>query len=593
MIAPAPPPHLLLAVAWVVLGLGTVGLISLAELVPQHSAMALALMGACAATFGVLTDSLVLFAAHRVSARVFLLIGAGRLSEADDFLGRIKWARFGVIRRIVDVQRAGIALRRGDIDAAIRYAAATIARSRDLWARGFSRQLTLAACGLRAFLHASRGDEEGARVDIAAVHHRDAPVQALAHAALAEAILLERAGKRAELRAQLTAQRRLLWEVHGGLERAIARGYLRMVDATAATVYREALPCEEDGADQLAPKDLVTLIAPAAAAYVDRSAYVPSGSDDAGPLREVGGAPSGNGSDAASGAAGISAGSLLSSALRAIRQRWRGIMLSVFLTSLLAGVFAALSRRGADPARMREKSLIVAAGVFTVIVVQWLRAMRAVQRDTERARSATAALMSGDTARGRAELDALARSGHPWTAALAHLQLAHEQERLGAFAAALEHCEVGLRRLGQTQPRAAMRSPLATFLMGDRALLLCAMDRVVEARAALELLPSTWPWQNMVTFRVRLIELVRRNDLRSAAELIKRDAARSGLCPALSVHEEMLVDAVRTVAGSGGAAASAAARRLNVELRALPEARRWMEAVAPTLLAALASTPEG
>ena len=58
----------------------------------------------------------------------------------------------------------------------------------------------------------------------------------------------------------------------------------------------------------------------------------------------------------------------------------------------------------------------------------------------------------------------------------------------------------------------------------------------------------------------------------------------------MNAHSELLADAVRAAADAELAGAGEV-RRINEELLAFPEARQWMQALAPGVLSALASAP--
>ena len=119
----------------------------------------------------------------------------GHVSEAEELLARIP-ARLqtkGALARAVGVQRAMIALYRGDAEAAV--AAATTATSRpyEFLDRDRQRMQDASAYALRALAHASLGREAEARADADRVDRSDMTTpEAIARAALARALVVSR-----------------------------------------------------------------------------------------------------------------------------------------------------------------------------------------------------------------------------------------------------------------------------------------------------------------------------------------------------------------------------------------------------------------
>ena len=204
----------------------------------------------------------------------FNLIALGKLGEAEALLCAIAAApRFVWVQRLTDIQRAVIAIRRGDMEVAERHLNDAIARPLGRLAREDSHLQIEGAHALRAFVRAARGRREAALEDVARVRgSATAGDDALARVALAEAMILERSGQREELRALLERDRELLIEHTHPRERAIVRAFQRMLRASAGSVYRQTAPREPEpvapGVEEPKLSDWVAKIAPGAAPFV-------------------------------------------------------------------------------------------------------------------------------------------------------------------------------------------------------------------------------------------------------------------------------------------------------------------------------------
>src|SRR4051812_2630388 len=104
---------------------------------------------------------------HRVTAELlatsFRAIALGKLGDAEDFLDEAERAQAPWVLRIADVQRAIIALRRGEPKVAREHLDRALARPLGLRERENAVYQIEAAHALRAFARASLGDAEGAR----------------------------------------------------------------------------------------------------------------------------------------------------------------------------------------------------------------------------------------------------------------------------------------------------------------------------------------------------------------------------------------------------------------------------------------------
>jgi hypothetical protein len=544
--------------------------------------------------------------ASQLLAASFRAVTLGRLADADRILDQADKGRASWSRRIADVQRAIVHLRRGDPQKALGRLDAALARPLGRYARDNALYQMEAAHALRAFTRASLGDAEGARRDIAAVRtRRGVSAESLARVSLAEAIVLERTGGRDALRALLDRDKGLLLESCQPRERAIVRAYQRMVRVTTTTAYRAAPPRDEEThrGDEPELLDWVTRIAPGAAAFV-RAPRAHTG--PAGPRVEM--LP----------AAQIGAHrellenrAITAASVGKRSSRLRALAALSGVAAAMAAIFAiitALVEAMPDPHRMSEGAAAATSGgvagvssiplvpitlfvLATVLGVSGFRASRRVRHASQGERSR---LGLARDAIGRGNLDAASE-------ALAGLEL-REHDRLAAHASALqatiaerrcdaeamlEAASTGLGRLSRVQTHDA--AVLQPELIAQRAFALTLLDRAGEATAELNLLAQrTSPMRERDLFRVRLIGLARAGKLAEAARWVEQE---SGDLP-LGARDELLADLVRAAAAPDSAGLGEI-ERLEHELRTEPALKRWIEWVAPRVLQAFRSTTEG
>ena len=513
----------------------------------------------------------------------------GRVAEAERILdeAEARW-QLGYIGRVIDLQRAAIAMRRGDLEGAVARAEAAFNRPRGLLTRGQEHAHVVGAQAMRALLLAALGDVEGARADAAAVRATaDAPAEALARAEVAEAIVLERSGDREALAAHLVRRRALLLDYTVPRERAVIRAYQRMLKAPRTSVYRSgaALDAEEPRGGEPSIADWVARVAPAAAPF----ARTRGGRRDEGrraPRPVEKGDPPGLLRVAEARLQTPPKGS-------PVKKLARLAMLWIVLIALFVSIWQL------DPelvASGGQAFLRVAptAGA-TLVVLAFVAALVAtIGRNLKHDRRLALAL--GALARGdegaAAELSALARSPHVAAAAQAELQLARLAERRGAFDEALQHCDLGIAAAtARESTRAMVSSILLPDLVAERAFLLTVTDRHEKARAEMATLASqfpAYPFLARAELRVALAQRARGADLDGAAELL---ATATDDLP-LSLRDETLADLVRAVAHPDTAGAGERSR-LKEELRIDPDLRTWIQAVAPPVLRAFEAPPPG
>jgi hypothetical protein len=489
----------------------------------------------------------------------FHLIALGRLNEAWALLRAIEEKpRFAWVARLVDIQLAVIAIRRGNMEIAEKHLDAAIARPLGRTARESSRQQIEGAHALRAFVRAAFG-RRAALEDIATVRGSGiASPDALARVSLAEAMILDRSGERDELKALLDRDRELLIEHTHPRERAIVRAYQRMLRAATGSVYRQKAPREPEipGAEEPRLADWVARIAPGAAPFVRSPRGAESAATESALAALAAPAATERGKHAVEAARAAArpkrsrmaliglAGTVLVLATTAI---------ALAMTAKSAVIAAYDPRRSVDPKWLLLALPVLIPALFHL--VGYVATRRAGGAEAQRRDPSDVALAQ----------DCLMRAG--------------VAERRGDFAEAIDHAGRGLGRLADERSRSAA-DMLYPDLISLRAFALAACDRHEEAEAELVSLGAGYPHKARAAFRVRLVQLLRARDLAGAAAWVEQSEADLPL----SVREELLADLARAAAAPDQAGAGEASR-LRDELRA-PEIRRWVDIAAPGLIEA-------
>lgn len=539
--------------------------------------------------------------ASQLLAASFRAISLGRLADADNLLDRADEKSLGWSRRIADVQRAIVHLRRGDTGEALQRLDDALARPLGSYARENALYQVEAAHALRAFTRASLGDVDGARLDIAAVRaRRGASAESLARVSLAEAIVLERTGGRDALRALLDRDKGLLLESCHPRERAIVRAYQRMVRVTTTTAYRVAPARERDEhqGDEPLLIDWVAKVVPAAAPFVraPRAHTSPSGprvemlpEGRSGALRAVL-------HDRAATAEVVGRRSNRLRALAAVSAVSAGLVgLVAAISALVAAMPDPHALSPADGATIAAPSIphlpVALFALALALAFSGLRFSRRVHHasNDERGRLGIArdAIGRGDLDAASAALRGLEMREHDRLAAHASALQATVAERRCDAEAMLEAASTGLGRLERVHAHDA--ATLQPELVAQRALALTLLDRSDEAAAELAILAHrTSPMRERDLFRVRLVGLARRGDLAEAARWVEQEA---GDLP-LGVRDELLADLVRAAAAPASAGLGEI-ERLEHELHTEPELRRWIEWAAPRVLRAFRAANEG
>ncbi|EYF08919.1 hypothetical protein [Chondromyces apiculatus] len=547
----------------------------------------------------------------------FNLIALGHLGEADALLDWIEAKpRFVWVERLVDIQRAIIGLRRGDLAVAHARIESALSRPVGGHARENALQQIEGARALRALVRAGLGRPEGAREDIAYVRGGAAPSEtALAKVALAEAMILERAGEREALRKLLEEERDLLLEHTHPRERAIVRAYQRMLRSARSSVYRQgaAQVRREATLDEPTLADWVARVAPGAAPFVragmrDTQASTTAVEAALGPPGASGAARRAVMAAREEAAAARRRARLQSMTTLALGVGGVTLMCAVFLEKVVKSVV--MGDRYDASSWLASEWVLYLAPLLILAVMLYRGAHRrkpqakGAWRSTDEERSGSRA-RGGNEARGAGEargavargeegprrrvrvgpdeatLRTIAEQGTGVEAAQAHLRLALEAERRADFEAALAHATRGMGRLVDPRTRAAS-DVVFPDLVSLRAFALAACDRGQEAEAEIGTLGARYPDHARSVFRVRLMQRVREGDLAAAAAWV----AQGETDLPLSVREEMLADLTLAAAAPDRVGAGELFR-IRDELRTAPELRHWIEVAAPGVLRAL------
>lgn len=514
----------------------------------------------------------------------FDLIARGRLADAEKTLDEVDTTNpTPLIQCVSAIQRGLIATRRGDAQTGIEHLDRAIATKVRVLYRHAVRVQTINALGIRAFLRAVTGDREGARADAQALRESpDALPQALARAALAEAICLEKEGDRDALRKHLVEHHDLLFDATDRRERAIVRAFERMLETTATSVYRKGAKLDLHG-DEPPLVDWVAQLVPAAAPFIE----TPAAKNVTNDLPAA--VASDQGKQAVTNARKSAAKQTQtgSSAWTLILVVWGALVAG------MAGIWRFLGPPDANTARAEEfegwnPDALMGALVGLLVLVLggligrgvWMT-MQA-KRESQKLFGALNLSAQGKLEASKGILTQLSSSRFALVKAQAHLALAYIAERRADLSAALEQCDQGIASLSRYIMQISASDILLPDLMSERAFVLTAMDRHDEAEAELAQLPPAYPYRSRALLRVRLVSHVRRGDLAAAAKL----AAETNLDLPLAARDELLADVVRAT-NKPESLGAGELPRIRRQLRTIDALRPWLTAVAPNALVAL------
>ncbi|HTJ83437.1 MAG TPA: hypothetical protein VL400_17075, partial [Polyangiaceae bacterium] len=443
-----------------------------------------------------------------VAGRAFVLaqhaqaaVLAGDLDRAEELLAAMppnasEGARRGamLLSALVDVRRGDLARSEPTLMSLLSFAPTDT----------LSALQSATACGMQALVLGATGrTDEASRLVTMTLASPHALKEARLFAHIAWGVVLERTGRRADLREHLELHRSELFAAAGPSERRLLRAWARMLEMPPHSVYREAPAVAEE-----AEAAFVRAVSPEAARFADEPAR------DAERARALlGEAPPDEdeqGSEARAGRAvriAIPAGGAL-------------------LLGVAFGVRELL--RGGAPLRSVEvetAQLAMVAGVATLSVVvlglvAWVARRRGVGKEASIAVfEAYRALGANELERARVLAASAASSGIRPLVAQAEQILAQVALARAAPERALAHADRGLAALsGEPELFELASDTLAADLVTARALALAATDRPESAKGALSKLPES-AFVLSQRFAVELQLALRAGDLGRAAEL--------------------------------------------------------------------------
>jgi len=539
-------------------------------------------------------------------------IAQGKLGEAEELLltveqfNRDRWAK-----RLISIQRAHIALRRGDLKAAKLELDESLSLADDGSFKTNTGYQIEGAHAMRAFVNAGLGDREAALSDAAWVRSLPhASPEALARVTLAEAILLERAGEREALRALIDTERTLLLEHTHPRERAIVRAFQRMLKVSTSSVYRERAPEEvPHSVDEPDLDDWVARVAPGAAGFVRKQKRAQPQSPQEAQWEaqrkhfEM-----------------QQAHQMLDANVR--QAQWRQpfvampghvrntksnsqrnlfvalgtvgvLMLAIFVVPALWGLVS--TTNVSAPAEDGTFAGTAVAGVLGALALggaTYAFIRRAHKRKLQQEqlapahRAAVQRTSASFAASSMPDLAALTEGPDDVLAAQGHMMIASGAEQRGEWSLVLQECDKGIARLWSV-PNQHRADILYPDLHSLRAFALACMGRYADAEIALRFLGPSYPHFERATFRVRLVELLQSVGAQPAATFAELHALELPL----SVREELLADLVRAVATPDSAGLGEVAR-LRDELEKTQHARAWVSSICPALLNAFVGQHE-
>lgn len=533
--------------------------------------MALLSAGAVALTFRLRTT----FKAIAVHNRATDLILRGDLDGAEPMLER--FSRLGgSVGQSIALQLATVSMLRGDMATCEQRATASIGHRPRLDFAMSGRALADLARSVRAFARAAQGKGEAAMEDIREVRAECMQVVPLARVAVAELLLLSRESKLEELRAALARNERVL-EHAAPRERALVRGFERMVAAGGGAIYRKPQSRVSEASSATA---WLSQVAPAVRGFVASESSAIT-SDEPAPVA-------------------VTDGKAFAPQLRPSGARRRGLKVLVLwlcLIGLFLAIWQLLSPSGMHPvphpaepeAPMDMTALYVGLSSVVVVLVGVVTLrIRGLRSRMRRAVDLESRALLGDEVAIR-ELEIVTRGRLPAMAANAFLSLSRVKLSRGAFRDVLADAEAGLDLFDTS---AALRNAYSDILVPglhvQRGLALAGMGRAEEAEKECGALAAGFPgyaYLSAGVFRIRLLAAARQADFQKANAIAR---TRSADLP-ITAKEELLC-AMLGLAVDAEKDEDEVARVLAI-LKRNEEARAFVKLAAPGLAEAVGHLP--
>lgn len=521
-------------------------------------------------------------------SRSLNLLQSGKLADAEAILDTLGSPRSQPIRAAIILQRAMIAVRRGDLEGARRALDGLASTKKGLFESPGVEVARAEALGLRAWVRAAAGLAEGAEQDIAATRALLPSAGALAHATLAEAVLLQRSADRPALTGLLQREGGFLLAALEPRERAVVRAMKRMLRAPVESVYRTQNSAK-DTDDRAEPPlgEWMNRVAPDLAAFAPAIPDLPKSASRQPPAELT--APPG------------AVARLPKPPNRFFSASWkRVIALWLLLIALFVAIWQLLAipprsappHRGAPvatspapsprqapsatvyPRRVTIPVTLLLLGGMAVALTLAMRKSYAQTRKLQRL--SVAVLQDRDVA---AELAETAAERAPLTAANAELLRSTVADRRADIAGALEHVDAARAKLVTEQARIAAAPYIAPMIASARAYALAALQRPEEAAAELSTLPPDYLALDRMRFVVPLVAFLAEGDLENAASLVDVTS------PDLAVgHRDELVRELVRAAVSPDRVGAAEIARLRDELADRARDRLWIQRVMPDLV---------
>ncbi len=514
------------------------------------------------------------FKATAVHNRATDLILRGDLDGAEPMLQRFSGLG-GAVGQSIALQLATIALLRGDMTTAEKRATASMEHRPRVDFAMTGRALTDLARSVRAFARAAQGNGAGAEEDIRQVRAECKQVAPLARVAVAELLLRSRENKLEELSAALVRNERVL-EHAAPRERALVRGFERMVAAGGGAIYRK--PQSRISEDGEAAAWLST-VAPAVRGFLAADARLDTKAETQAPIPAAtnGRAPE-----------------LRPSTAR--RRRWKVLALWVVLVAMFLCIWQLLAPPPGTPVPHAAPEAapdlgftyaavsLVILFLFGVLTVR----IRGLRAKTRRSIDLESQALLGD-ADAVHELELVTRGRLPALGAAAFLSLSRVKLLRGAFREVLTDAEAGLNLVDTS---AALRNAYSDILVPglhvQRGLALAGMGRADEAEAECAALAAGFPGYAFLSagvLRIRLLAAARQGNFEKANAIAK---TRSADLP-ITAKEEILC-AMLSLAHDPEKDEDEARRVLAV-LKRSEDTRNFVKQAAPGLAEAVGHLP--